>query len=268
VVNYDVPYDSESYVHRIGRTGRAGRSGEAILFIAPRERNMLKIIERATRQSIEPMNLPTVDAVNKLRVVKFKQRITEALKHPQAELYRHVLEEFLTESDAGLIEVAAALASLAQGEGSLFLEARKEPPPAAEHAPRHSSEHVSRGRDKDAFAARETYRVEVGHAHRVKPGNIVGAIANEAGIAGSHIGRVEIREDYSLVDLPAGMPKHIFKKLQRVRIGGRELRISSSSQEEHVMSKGMERKKEQKKKPAKTLEEKRALKREKRANRG
>jgi ATP-dependent RNA helicase DeaD len=268
VVNYDVPYDSESYVHRIGRTGRAGRSGEAILFIAPRERNMLKIIERATRQTIEPMNLPTVDAVNKLRVAKFKQRITEALKHPQAELYRHVLEEFLTETDAGLIEVAAALASLAQGEGSLFLDARKEPPPAAEHAPRGTSDYAPRGRDRDAFAARETYRVEVGHAHRVKPGNIVGAIANEAGIAGSHIGRVEIREDYSLVDLPAGMPKHIFKKLQRVRIGGRELRISSSNQEEDIMSKGMERKKEQKKKPAKTLEEKRALKREKRANRG
>jgi ATP-dependent RNA helicase DeaD len=179
-----------------------------------------------------------------------------------------VLEEFLTETDAGLIEVAAALASLAQGEGSLFLDARKEPPPAAEHAPRGTSDYAPRGRDRDAFAARETYRVEVGHAHRVKPGNIVGAIANEAGIAGSHIGRVEIREDYSLVDLPAGMPKHIFKKLQRVRIGGRELRISSSNQEEDIMSKGMERKKEQKKKPAKTLEEKRALKREKRANRG
>jgi ATP-dependent RNA helicase DeaD len=262
VINYDVPYDSESYVHRIGRTGRAGRNGEAILFIAPRERNMLKVIERATRQVIEPMNLPSVDAVNKLRVAKFKQRITEALKHPQAELYRNVLEEYLTESDAGLIEVAAALAGMAQGDAPLLLEARKEspPPPPAEHAPR--------GRDRAAFAQHETFRVEVGHAHRVKPGNIVGAIANEAGIAGSHIGRVEIRDDYSLVDLPAGMPKHIFTKLQRVRIGGRELRISLMSQEEDVMSKGMERKKEQKKKPAKTLEEKRALKREKRANRG
>ena len=259
VINYDVPYDSESYVHRIGRTGRAGRNGEAILFIAPRERNMLKVIERATRQAIEPMNLPSVDAVNKLRVAKFKQRIGAALQQPDAKLFRTVLEEYLTESDAELIDVAAALASLAQGDAPLLLEARKEAP---------ANDPGEHGRDRAAFAQRETYRVEVGHAHRVKPGNIVGAIANEAGISGSHIGRVEIRDEYSLVDLPAGMPKHIFKKLQRVRIGARELRISLLSQEEDVMSKGMERKKEQKKKPTKTLEEKRALKREKRANRG
>jgi ATP-dependent RNA helicase DeaD len=128
---------------------------------------------------------------------------------------------------------------------------------------------VRERRGKEAFARMDTYRIEVGAVHGIKPGNIVGAIANEAGISGSHIGRVEIREDHSLVGLPEGMPKDIFKKLQKVRVAGRELRISAVDQrEESGMSKGMERKKEQKKKPSKTLEEKRAAKREKKAARG
>jgi ATP-dependent RNA helicase DeaD len=271
VVNYDVPYDTESYVHRIGRTGRAGRKGEAILFIAPRERNMLRAIERATRQAIEPMNLPSVDAVNALRIAKFKQRVSEAMASQELSLFRSVLEQMQSESGAPLIDIAAALASLSQGKTPLLLTAKHE---AAATRPRESEprdappkEYERRG--KAAFARMDTYRVEVGAVHGIKPGNIVGAIANEAGIAGSHIGRVDIREDHSLVGLPEGMPKDIFKKLQKVRVAGRELRISVVGQrEESGMSKGMERKKEQKKKPAKTLEEKRAAKREKKAARG
>jgi len=237
VVNYDVPYDTESYVHRIGRTGRAGRKGEAILFIAPRERNMLRAIERATRQVIEPMNLPSVDAVNTLRIAKFKQRITETIAKGDSNLYRPVLEQLETESGMALIDIAAALASLSQGSTPLLLAQKAERPaaherPAAQERP--AAHEPIRVRDspreerprKSGPAQMETFRIEVGSVHGIKPGNIVGAIANEADIEGVHIGRVDIREDHSYVDLPEGMPKEIFKQLQKVRVAGRELRIS------------------------------------------
>jgi ATP-dependent RNA helicase DeaD len=256
VVNYDVPYDTESYVHRIGRTGRAGRKGEAILFIAPRERNMLRAIERATRQVIEPMNLPSVDAVNTLRIAKFKQRITETIAKGDGNLYRPVLEQLETESGLALIDIAAALASLSQGSSPLLLAPKPERPadahaphrerdsrreetrepkrerPAAQERPaarEPSLERDSRREErprKSGPAQMETFRIEVGSVHGIKPGNIVGAIANEADIEGVHIGRVDIREDHSYVDLPEGMPKEIFKQLQKVRVAGRELRIS------------------------------------------
>ena len=248
VVNYDVPYDTESYVHRIGRTGRAGRKGEAILFIAPRERNMLRAIERATRQVIEPMNLPSVDAVNTLRIAKFKQRITETIAKGDSNPYRPVLEQLETESGMALIDIAAALASLSQGSTPLLL-AQKAERPADAHAPhRERDSHREETREatherpaaqererdsrrderprKSGPAQMETFRIEVGSVHGIKPGNIVGAIANEADIEGVHIGRVDIREDHSYVDLPEGMPKEIFKQLQKVRVAGRELRIS------------------------------------------
>jgi ATP-dependent RNA helicase DeaD len=250
VVNYDVPYDTESYVHRIGRTGRAGRKGEAILFIAPRERNMLRAIERATRQVIEPMNLPSVDAVNTLRIAKFKQRITDTIAKGDANLYRPVLEQMETESGTALIDIAAALASLAQGSTPLLLAGKPERPaetnasrreetrreetrreePAREpprrpgrEPPKAPDSHREERPRKSGPALMETFRIEVGSVHGIKPGNIVGAIANEADIEGVHIGRVDIREDHSYVDLPEGMPKPIFKQL---RIAGRELRIS------------------------------------------
>ena len=248
VVNYDVPYDTESYVHRIGRTGRAGRKGEAILFVAPRERNMLRAIERATRQVIEPMNLPSVDAVNTLRIAKFKQRIAETIAKGDSNLYRPVLEQLETESGLDLIDIAAALASLSQGSTPLLLAQKPERPAAHERPVEHErpvaqerpadthspAREPTRARDshredrprKSGPAQMETFRIEVGSVHGIKPGNIVGAIANEADIEGVHIGRVDIREDHSYVDLPEGMPKEIFKQLQKVRVVGRELRIS------------------------------------------
>jgi ATP-dependent RNA helicase DeaD len=270
VVNYDVPYDTESYVHRIGRTGRAGRKGEAILFIAPRERNMLRAIERATRQVIEPMNLPTVDAVNALRIAKFKQRVTETIAKGEATVLRSVVEQLEVETGLPLIDIAAALASMSQGTTPLLLSGKGERPAEAFAQPRvhertHERAHAQErapeparphardaamekarpdefaGSDEDAAPARksrsgsaagqmETFRIEVGSVHGIKPGNIVGAIANESGIEGVHIGRVDIREDHSYVDLPEGMPKQIFKDLQRVRVVGRELRISRVSE--------------------------------------
>jgi len=265
VVNYDVPYDTESYVHRIGRTGRAGRKGEAILFIAPRERNMLRAIERATRQVIEPMNLPTVDAVNALRITKFKQRVTEAVPTAAAGAFRSVLEQLEAETGMPLIDIAAALASLSQGTTPLLLTGKSERPAeahsSAERAPGARGDRPSRAiqhdhepqrdrapdrsraadtaapvegarkpRAKSAASLMETFRIEVGSVHGIKPGNIVGAIANESGIEGVHIGRVDIREDHSFVDLPEGMPSQIFKDLQKVRVVGRELRISRVSE--------------------------------------
>src|SRR6202035_2280463 len=128
VVNYDVPYDTESYVHRIGRTGRAGRNGEAILFIAPRERNMLRAIERATRQVIEPMNLPTVDAVNSLRIAKFKQRVIETVAQAETKVLRPVVEQLEAETGLPLLDIASALAHMAQGTTPLLLGMRDERP--------------------------------------------------------------------------------------------------------------------------------------------
>jgi ATP-dependent RNA helicase DeaD len=264
VVNYDVPYDTESYVHRIGRTGRAGRKGEAILFIAPRERNMLRAIERATRQVIEPMNLPTVDAVNSFRVAKFKQRVIETVAESDAKELRAVVEQLEAESGLPLIDIAAALAALAQGTTPLLLGGKTDRGPGrpqvlegpevsqrartperaqAPERPRpselpRSAEHRLRPdrppppettrtpRPKAAGSLMETFRIEVGSAHGIKPSNVVGAIANEAGIEGVHIGRVDIRDDHSFVDLPEGMPKQVFKLLQKVLVAGRELRIS------------------------------------------
>jgi len=227
VVNYDVPYDTESYVHRIGRTGRAGRKGEAILFIAPRERNMLRAIERATRQAIEPMNLPSVDAVNALRITKFKQRVTDSVAAGDSRAFRPVIEQLEEESGLPLIDIAAALAHLAQGTSPLLLAGPKQPDAAVpEKHPVPDKRPAPAAESAPARAFLETFRIEVGSQHGIRPGNIVGAIANEAGIEGVHIGRVDIREEYSYVDLPEGMPTQVFKDLQKVRVAGRELRIS------------------------------------------
>jgi ATP-dependent RNA helicase DeaD len=259
VVNYDVPTDTESYVHRIGRTGRAGRSGEAILFIAPRERGLLGAIERATRQKIEPMELPSVQSVNAQRVGKFKQQVLDALAKGDATPYREIIESIEREQGVSATDIAAALASLLRGETPLLLAASDpaRPPRDREFRERDNGprREFERGggddRPRDAgpgghgdFPApahfdrpgprrargdepeMETFRVEVGHDHGVKPGNIVGALANEAGLDGRDIGRIDVRSDHSLVDLPGGMPKEIFKQLQSVRVVGQELRIS------------------------------------------
>ena len=232
VVNFDVPYDSESYVHRIGRTGRAGRSGEAILFIAPRERNMLRIIERATRQPIEQMALPTVHDVNRRRVEKFKERLAAALAEPIQAEYRPVIEEFVRETGTDLADVAAALASLVQGETSLALAKRGKGTdvPQDEQTPFERVQAIAEGprkRRKPGFdEAQATYRLEVGRRHGVQPGNIVGAIAHEADLDGKQINGVDIREDHTLVRLPADLSPKIIAKLRRIKIRGQQLDIA------------------------------------------
>jgi ATP-dependent RNA helicase DeaD len=251
VVNYDIPYDTEAYVHRIGRTGRAGRKGEAILFVVYREQGMLRAIERATKQPIEPMNLPTAAAVNDTRIAKFKERITRALEGADLATFRGVIEQYEQEHGVPAVDIAAALARLAQGDAPLLVadaptrSARPERterahrPDRPEHAvPARSGPDLGSPFQRARRPARPgappsrppeagvvRYRLAVGHAHGVKPGNIVGAIANEAGLDSKRIGRVDIRDDFSLVDLPAGMPPDVLKHLKTVWVVGQQLRI-------------------------------------------
>ncbi|MEG3050294.1 MAG: DEAD/DEAH box helicase, partial [Thermomonas sp.] len=210
VLNYDIPYDTESYVHRIGRTGRAGRKGEAILFVAPRERGMLGAIERATRQKIEQMNLPSVDAVNERRVAKFLDKIEGALGSADLSIFRDLVERYEREKNVPAVEIAAALAQLVQGKTPLLLAKPAVPERAFEvREPRERSERPERPErpvrertPRDANApdvGMKTYRIEVGYQHGVQPGNIVGAIANEADLESRFIGRIDIRDDFTLV---------------------------------------------------------------------
>jgi ATP-dependent RNA helicase DeaD len=251
VVNFDVPHDSESYVHRIGRTGRAGRSGEAILFIAPRERNMLRIIERATRQPIEVMNLPTIAEVNQRRAAKFKDEITAAMMSADSATYRAVIEEYLRETDADVLDVAAALASMARDGKGLALARHESPPPPAgdggfDAPPAHERAraggrgeghagkgegHAGKGgkgggKSRRPDVPQATYRLEVGRRHGVQPGNIVGALAHEGDLHGSEINGVDIRADYTLVRLPADLSPKVLQHLRGILVRGQPLQIS------------------------------------------
>lgn len=238
VINYDLPFDSEAYVHRIGRTGRAGRSGEAILFVDPRDRRLLKNLERATRQPIEPMEMPSNRTINKRRVGKFHEKITAALTHPEIESFTSITEQYCREKGVPAEQVAAALAIIANGEKPLLVKDVFKPTEFFDGhgGPRHGRDRdEGRGRDfrpgrqdgpRGFEEAMETFRVEVGHVNQVKPGNLVGAIANEAGISGSRIGRIAIYDDYSTIDLPVGMPPAMFHELKKVRVAGQQLNIS------------------------------------------
>ena len=251
VINYDIPYDTEAYIHRIGRTGRAGRQGDAILFVAPRERRMLGAIERATRKKIEPLTLPTTETINNKRIADFKQRITDTVNQGDLAFMRGILEQYQSESELAPLDIAAALATLSLGERSLLVKpetrARNERNQRdADNArasrdlkPRRSrSERPERGRRDESqrgskkrsaivpAADMELFRIEVGHNHEVEPRNIVGAIANEAGLDAQNIGRIDIQDDHSLVELPTGMPKPIFADLKKAWVCGQKLNIS------------------------------------------
>jgi len=246
VVNYDVPYDPESYTHRIGRTGRAGRSGEAILFITPRERNLLKLIERTTRQPVTPMTLPSIQAVNDVRVARFKDQIAETLAQGGLEFFENMVSEYESERNVPAIEVAAALAMMACGGKPLLLDKSREKGWHEDGAPRQEGREQREPREQREFrepreareprvkkerVAREpepgmaTYRVEVGYQHGVKPGNIVGAIANEGGIDSKFIGRIEIYDDFSLLDMPADLPADSLATLAGLRVAGQHMRL-------------------------------------------
>ena len=298
VLNYDIPYDTEAYVHRIGRTGRAGRSGDAILFVTPRERHLLQAIERATRQPIEPMLLPSVQAVNDRRVARFYKRISDGLEVGDLDQFRRLIADFSRQNEVPELDIAAALARLLQGKTPLLLGPSGDTSPAgeapmprserperprsdkprregaeradraartpfasdrpervvrpsseaprserprpfeAERRPRSSDttgdtrpsrpvrERAPRSESDEPPARLEKYRVEVGNRHGMKPGNLVGAVANEAGLESRYIGRIEIEDDYSTIELPEGMPKEVFQHLKKVWVVGRPLQIS------------------------------------------
>lgn len=236
VVNYDIPHDTESYVHRIGRTGRAGREGEAILFASPRERRMLKSIERATNQRIDELTLPTTQDVNDARIGRFKDRITQVLsEESDLSLFQELIEQYQNEHNVPAIEIAAALAKLVQGDDPLLMKEseKKASKPRREQSdrdnfgePDDNRRTPSRRRERNDESEglgqikMDTYRIAVGHDHGVEPKHIVGAIANEADLESRFIGGIEIFDDYSLVSLPSGMPKEVLRHLQKARIMG------------------------------------------------
>lgn len=235
VVNYDIPYDAEAYIHRIGRTGRAGRQGDAILFVAPRERRMLFAIEKATRQKISPLELPTTERVNNKRIADFKQKITDTLAAGELAFMQGLVDQYQQEHDVPAAEIAAALAKISIGDRPLLMKPEEHRP--ARHKDdsrqRKDGSKTRRGKARPELGkGRQRYRIEVGRDHDVQPGNIVGAIANEAGIDGHQIGHIEINDDHSLVDLPTGMPKDIFQDLVKARVCGRALKISEFNEKQ------------------------------------
>jgi ATP-dependent RNA helicase DeaD len=244
VINYDIPYDVEAYVHRIGRTGRAGRKGDAILFAANRERRLLRAIERATGSPIEKMELPSASEVADKRVEAFKARITETLASRDLDAFRDVVTAYQHEHGVPVADIAAALAAMAEGSKSLSAPApssEEKKPKGERSAPRKPRDREGSGKTSADVAAAaptdtgmERYRIEVGRKHGVKPGNIVGAIANEAELDSDYIGRIDIRDDHSLIDLPEGMPKEVFNHLKTVWVSGERLRISRLNEPRRV----------------------------------
>jgi len=292
VLNFDIPHDTESYVHRIGRTGRAGRSGEAILFVTSRERQMVATIERATRQKIEPMKLPSTETINDKRIMEFKQRITDTIAADNLDFYQRMIEEYLGEHDVAADLVAAALASLSQGDKPLLLKDLPTPKPESasyDRSARAGGRYEKPGRPvsrykkdeprefrearefkeyrdpknfRDQREAREPrpsstpdegmerFRIEVGLNQGVKPGNIVGAIANEADLNSKHIGRISIFDDHSTVDLPAGIAQETLALLTKVRVADKQLKIrrldEAAPQQSHTIPPQLVRKTEAK----------------------
>jgi ATP-dependent RNA helicase DeaD len=248
VINYDIPSDTESYVHRIGRTGRAGRSGEAILFVSPREKSMLYAIEKATRSRIELMELPSTEVINDRRVAKFNQRITDRIAAEDLGFYTTLVERYCHEHDVPVLDAAAALASLLQGETPLLLS--NKPEKSKPHDDRFATDRDrgaqrERGSDRRKIRGevygeerKERYRLEVGSTHGVKAGNILGAILNEIGLDPESVGQISIQDTYSTVELPKGMPDDVFHELRKVRVCGRQLRLSKVGEDERSSSYG------------------------------
>ncbi len=239
VVNYDIPTDTESYVHRIGRTGRAGRKGDAISFVTPRERYLLNHIEKATRQPLTQMQLPTVDDINSTRLARFDDAITTALSSHEVGFFRDVVNHYVQEHDVAELDVAAALAVAMQGGTPLLLApepVRKQRPDRADRGERPDrgdqhdrgtrpdrgrKERPERGQRRGAKVPMSTYRIAVGKRHKVLPRQIVGAIANEGGLGREDFGHIDIRIDHSLVELPTDLPPGAWEALRSTRISGR-----------------------------------------------
>ena len=246
VINYDIPFDGEAYVHRIGRTGRAGRNGDAILFLTPRERRFLGGLERATGQPIEPMEVPSNATINQHRLDLMRQRLTERLESPSGSdeeraLMAEILHRVTQEQNCSGEALALAALQLSLRGKPLLLEGQENWATPRNPRDRDRLRDGERGRPGDRSprggggtepadgppeAHMERFRIEVGWRDRVKPGNIVGAIANEAGLNGRSIGRIRIFDSHSTVDLPRGMPDDVFNGLRSLKVMNRELKIS------------------------------------------
>jgi ATP-dependent RNA helicase DeaD len=232
VVNYDLPIDTESYVHRIGRTGRAGRSGDAISFVTPRERRLLTAIERATHQPLTQMQLPSVEDVNATRLARFDDQITEALEQQsRIARFRDIIGHYVEHHDVPEVDVAAALAVVAQGETPLLLSPEDE---RQQRLDRDDRDGEARGRrdgerpdrrGRPSSGPRATYRIEVGRRHRVEPRQIVGALANEGGLSRDDFGGIDIRPEFSLVELPADLAPEVLDRLSGTRISGKLIQL-------------------------------------------
>lgn len=244
VINYDMPFDSEAYVHRIGRTGRAGRTGEAVLFMTPRERRFIRNLERATGQPIEMMEVPGNTAINQGRLDRLRKRLSESANEDAANpeesaLLQELLQRVSTELELTPEQVALAALNLAIGPNGLLRKGDDDWIQNTQRMDRDRGDRGDRGdrrgerrSDRPARAPEENmqrYRVAVGHRDRVKPGNLVGAIAGETGLDGRSIGRIQIFDNHSLVDLPKGMPEDIFNSLRSLRVMNRELQITQDS---------------------------------------
>ena len=238
VINYDMPFDSEAYVHRIGRTGRAGRTGEAVLFVTPRERRFINNLERATGQPIEPMEVPGNTAINQGRLDRLHKRLVDAAQQPRANadeeaLLKELLQRIGTELELSSEQLAYAALSLAIGSEPLLRQQGDDDwIHNTQRRDRDRGERRERRNDRPARPPEDNmqrYRVEVGHRDRVKPGNLVGAIAGETGLQGRLIGRIQIFDNHSLVDLPKGMPEDVYNNLRRLRVMNRELQITQAS---------------------------------------
>ena len=226
VVNYDIPHDTESYVHRIGRTGRAGREGAAILFVTPREKYMLRQIEKATRQKVEPMHMPTAEAVNETRKQRFAQQITETIESEDLSFFREIIEDYENEHDTTAEDIAAALAVIAQQGRPFFLDEEED---IARNSRPFSDDDSDRGGRKAKRARNDegmvNYKLNVGRSSRVTAGAIVGALANEGGIKGSQIGSIDIRQHFTIVGLPEDLPRDFFDRLRDTKIAGEFINI-------------------------------------------
>ena len=272
VLNYDIPYDNEAYVHRIGRTGRAGRTGDAILFVGHREKRLLRSIEKSIGQPIEPMQMPSAADINEQRVMRFKQRIADSLMNDELEFFYQLLEDFQKENEVEPLSIAAALARLLQGDEPLLVSEKERRPPREQRAwedrpPRRDSKHgAERDQKTPSRMPRplkdhpeiemERYRLAVGYQDGVKPGNIVGAVANEAGLDSEYIGHIDIFDDFSTIDLPAGMPKETLQALKKAWVCQRRLDIKPMSEAGKAKGKAKGKFKDKKKKGAKKAKRK------------
>ena len=234
VVNYDIPLDAESYVHRIGRTGRAGRSGRALLFVEPRERRLLRNVEHLIKKNIEEVELPNHEVLQACRRKKFKDKITTQLEHHDLELYRELLEDMFT-ADQSQEDIAAAMMMLLQGKQKLILP----PDPVVDKKARRDRNERGDRRENPRSAERrgerkgygnpqpmDLYRIEVGRGDGVEVRHIVGAIADEGDINSRYIGHIKLYDDYSTIELPQGMPKELLQQFAKTRVLNKQMRMS------------------------------------------